>query len=347
MKAIGLISGGLDSRLAVRMVAEQGIEVVGLNFSSVFCSCGSFPRCRGHARELAEALGIPVETADHSPRLLELVRRPPHGYGKNMNPCVDCHAAMVRSAASLMPSLGASFLFTGEVLGQRPMSQHRGALDLVEREGGAEGLLLRPLSAQLLPETLPEKRGWIARDRLGAISGRSRKPQIELAARLDLGDYPSAGGGCLLTCPEFSVKVRDAVERGDLTERHAVLLKTGRHFRTPSGAKVAVGRNERENARLEALAGEGDLFLEPDVHMGPSALVAGGGSEGDRKVAASLCGRYMKFDPGTEIAFKVFSPGRNLVGTVSAPSLPPPESEAMRVSIDRLSPRGKDIRRAE
>jgi tRNA-specific 2-thiouridylase len=347
MKAIGLVSGGLDSRLAVRMIAAQGIEVVGLNFSSVFCTCGTFPRCAGHAKELSEALGVPVETADHTPRLLGLVRRPPHGYGRNMNPCVDCHAEMVRAAAARMREIGAAFLFTGEVLGQRPMSQHRGSLDIVAKEAGVEGLLLRPLSARLLDETVPEKEAWVSREKLAAIRGRSRKPQLRLAEHFGLRDFPNPGGGCLLTCPDFAVKVRDAVERGDLDEHHAVLLKTGRHFRTPAGAKVVVGKNETDNARLDALAAGGDRLLEPDAVQGPTALVLRGGSDEDLRTAVSLCGRYMKVGAGCEVVFNVFSAGKAQSGRVSGAPLRPEESEALRVSIERLSPRGKDLRRAD
>jgi len=193
----------------------------------------------------------------------EVLKEPEHGYGANINPCIDCRILFFKKSKELMDEVGASFIITGEVLGQRPMSQFRWQMDLIEKEAGLVGLVVRPLSAKLLPATIPEKMGWINRDRLLDIEGRSRKPQIALAKDLGMNDYPCAAGGCLLTDPAFARRVRDLIEHDELDLNNVELLKFGRYFRLSCEAKLIVGRDENENGRLSILARDGDYLFGP------------------------------------------------------------------------------------
>ncbi len=293
--AVVLMSGGLDSRLAAKLLLEQGVRVVALNFRSVFCHSPSGGSRIAEAAKACRALGVPLETMQNTRELIELVKDPPHGYGRHMNPCIDCRIGMLRSARAYMQETGAHFLATGEVIGQRPMSQRRDAMQLVDREAGARGIVLRPLSAKLLPPTLPEEKGWIEREELYGFSGRSRKPQIELAARFGITDYPDAAGGCLLTDEGFARKVRDLVERKPEADEHDFeLLKVGRHFRLPGGGKVIVGRDRRENARLEELALAGDVIYDRDDTVGPIVLLCDAADDTDGNLAAALCVSHSK-----------------------------------------------------
>ncbi|HEY3420280.1 MAG TPA: hypothetical protein VGK23_06980 [Methanomassiliicoccales archaeon] len=290
MLAISLLSGGLDSSLATKLVLDQGIEVVALKFTSPFCNCDSGGIC--HAANIARELGIELINVAKGEEYLEVVRNPKHGRGSGMNPCIDCRIFMLRKAKAIADQMGAKFLFTGEVLGQRPMSQHRKALELIDRETGLEGRLLRPLSAKLFPATEAEKQGWVDREKLLAITGRGRKTQIDLAEKNGIADYPCPAGGCLLTSKEFAAKLSDhMVHHPDrLTMRDIFLLKTGRHFRV-DGNKVIIGRNERENHTLKDLANEDMDVLEPIDVNGPVCLVEGH-DRGTIDKAAAMLARY-------------------------------------------------------
>lgn len=202
MRAIALLSGGLDSTLATKVIVDQGIEVEAVNFLTVFCTCTTHGETCLASQKAVESLGIPLSVFNVSTEFLEIVKNPKHGYGSNMNPCIDCRIFMLKKAKALMEKSGASFLITGEVLGQRPMSQRRDAMRLTEKEAGLDGLILRPLSAKFLPVTIPEKEGWVNRESLLNFQGRSRKPQMELAAYFGIRDYPCPAGGCLLTDPD-------------------------------------------------------------------------------------------------------------------------------------------------
>ncbi|MCD5401271.1 hypothetical protein LR013_01575 [candidate division NPL-UPA2 bacterium] len=292
LKAIALLSGGLDSTLAVKLVLKQGIGVEAVNFLTVFCTCTSRSSCRLEAKKVSEELGIPLKVFNVSREYLNIVKHPRHGYGKNMNPCLDCRIFMLRKAGEYMREVGAFFLITGEVLGQRPMSQRREAMRLIEREAGLEGLILRPLSAKLLEPTIPEKRGWIEREKLVNIEGRSRKPQIELAAKFGIKDYPSPAGGCLLTDSQFSARLRDLFQHGQATLNDIHLLKVGRHFRLSPRAKLIVGRDEGENAKLLTLAQAGDLCFRAADFPGPIALARRELTEEEIAAASSLTARY-------------------------------------------------------
>ncbi len=294
IRAIGLFSGGLDSMLAVKLLQEQDIEVIGYAFATPFF---------GPEQALASSreLGIRIEVWEITDRYMDLIKAPRYGFGKNMNPCIDCHALMFRLAGRKLAAHGARFLFSGEVLGERPFSQTRGALRAVGHLSGFEDLIVRPLSAKLLEETPPEKEGWIDRSRLEDIQGRSRKRQIALAARFGLTDYPGPAGGCLLTEPHFSKRLRDLLrERPDPRRRDLELLKVGRHIRWGKDCKIIVGRREGENNRLEELWERGDFRLWVEGFPGPTVLVPAPPrpSEEALRFAARIAVRYSDVPPG-------------------------------------------------
>jgi tRNA-uridine 2-sulfurtransferase len=269
MKAISVFSGGLDSILAVEAIRAQGIDVLALFFETPFFGPEK-------ARKSARAMDLALKVVNITRRHLEVVRHPKSGYGSAMNPCVDCHALMFRIAGEMLESEGAAFVFTGEVLGQRPMSQNRGSLNRVATQSGVHGLLVRPLSAKHLPPTIPEESGWIQRDQLFDFQGRSRKPQMEMAQRLSITDYPSPGGGCLLTEKGFSRRLKDLLAaKADVETRELELLKSGRHFRIGPHTKIVVGRNRKENETIQSLAGEQDIILKSVSVPGPTALLSG------------------------------------------------------------------------
>ena len=273
MKAIGLLSGGLDSTLAVKLMLEQGLEVIAVKFTSPFCQCDSGGCC--HAAEAARKMGVPLKLFSKGDDYLDVIRHPRHGYGAAINACIDCRIFMLRKTRIYMDEIGAAFMFTGEVLGQRPMSQHRRALTMIEREAGVEGRLLRPLSAQYLPPTEAELKGWVNRERLLAFEGRSRKPQIRLAEQLGIVDYPCPAGGCLLTDRNFAAKLRDLFAHREQVVMHDIhLLKVGRHFRF-GGRKFIAGRDAGENARLHQLKGPADTLFEVAAGVGPTVLLEG------------------------------------------------------------------------
>ena len=310
MRAIVLLSGGLDSLLAARVVLDQGIELEALNFGTLFCNCTPKSRCCSSAASAVRQLGIPLRTINNSADFLEIVKHPRHGYGRNMNPCLDCRILMFRKAADRMREIGASFIVTGEVLGERPMSQRREAMNLIEKEAGLEGLIVRPLSAELLDPSIPEKEGWIDRKKLLAIRGRSRKPQIALAASYGLKDYPCPAGGCLLTDPQFAARMRDLMtHQPDFTLHDALLLKVGRHYRLGPATKAVVGRDEPESQRLLALAA-GDALLELADMPGPLTLLRGGDLPEHTVMAARLTAAHSKARDQSEVRVLVRSGGR-------------------------------------
>ena len=252
--ALALLSGGLDSTLAIHVIKKQGIDVIALNFVTVFCLCTAKGNCKLEAVKVSEKLGIPVKVINTTKSFLEIVKKPKHGYGKNMNPCIDCRINIFRAAGEYMREIGADFIITGEVLGQRPMSQRKEAMKTIDREAGLTGLVLSPLCAKPLEPTIPEKTGLVNRDELLEIKGRSRKDQIQLADIFQMTDYPCASGGCLLTDPEFANRMRDSLKHKDVDINDVKLLKVGRHFRIDSKTKVIVSRKEDENLAIQNLA---------------------------------------------------------------------------------------------
>ena len=286
--------------MAVKMMIDQGIEVYALNFTSAFCTCTSSssrgskePRgCKSESRRVAAEFNIPIKVIVKGPEYIDIIRNPAHGYGKGLNPCVDCRIYIFVAAKKYMAEIGASFIITGEVIGQRPMSQRRETMRLIERESGLDGLILRPLCAGHLEPTIPEKTGLVDRTRLLSVSGRSRKPQIALAEEIGVDDYPCPAGGCLLTDKIFSKKVADLLDHKPVVEaRDRALLKVGRHFRF-NGSKVIVGRDERENEKLKALAGPADMLVEPVEFPGPVAVVTEDTGFEPRDFAGGLILRY-------------------------------------------------------
>ena len=303
MKALAVFSGGLDSMLAVEVIRAQGIDVLGLFFETPF-----FQSTR--AARSAEILGFPLKVLDITQPHLEVVRKPRYGYGGNMNPCIDCHALMLRTAAERLASENARFIITGEVLGQRPMSQNLRALSTVAALSGRPELVLRPLSAKLLPPTLPEEKGWVRREELPAFSGRSRKPQMELARAFNITEYPSPAGGCLLTDPVFSRRLKDLLSaRPHCDVREIELLKLGRHFRLGPETKVVVGRNKKENEEVFTLAGKSDLIVKVDSIPGPLALVVGDISREAEKLAVALALAYSDARDGDVAEVKLLREG--------------------------------------
>ena len=288
-KAVALLSGGLDSTLAVKLVLDQGIDVEAVNFVSPFCLC----RKGGcGALEVAKNLNIPLKTITVGEEYLRIVRKPKFGYGKNMNPCIDCRIFMLKKAKKYAEEIGASFIFTGEVLGQRPMSQHRKTLGIIEKEAGLKGKILRPLSAKLLPPTEVEEKGLVSRETLLGIEGRSRKKQIRLAQELKVTEYSCPGGGCLLTYREFTSKLKDLFERKKrISLKDVRLLKVGRHFRFGKN-KIIVGRNEAENGLLLQMKMTNDYCFEAQDTGSPITLLQGPKTRIAVKRAAELTVYY-------------------------------------------------------
>ncbi len=295
MRAVALLSGGLDSVLAVRVILDQDVEVEALNYVTVFCTCTPKSSSCSAAKTAVKHLGVGLRTINTSRDLLEAVKNPGHGYGRNLNPCLDCRILMFRKAKEYMEEIGASFIITGEVLGERPMSQRKEAMELIEREAGLDGLIVRPLCAKALGPSIPEKKGWVDRSKLLSITGRSRKPQIELARSYGINDYPCPAGGCLLTDPGFAARMRDLMHHNPDFSLHDVrLLKLGRHFRISLAAKAIVGRNEEENRKLRELAKEDDLLLEAVECVGPLTVVRGSPSSADLILAARITAKHGK-----------------------------------------------------
>lgn len=294
MKAIALISGGLDSILAARLIKELGIEVIGLNFDICFTKRKkeALGISGGPLKKATENIGIKIETIEIGQDFLKLLKNPEHGFGANMNPCIDCKILMLSKAKELMAEKGAFFVVTGEVLGQRPMSQYKKALENIEKKSGLEGLLLRPLCAQLLTETIPEKKGWVKREKLLAFSGRTRKPQMQLAKEFGITDYPNAAGGCLLTEPEFSGRLRDLMQNGELNLENIELLKIGRHFKISPKTRLIVGRDKEENQRLLELIKKDDYLFRPENILGPVALGRGIFNAELLKLSCNIICRY-------------------------------------------------------
>ncbi len=289
MKAVALLSGGLDSTLAMRIIKDQGIDVVALNFTSPFCLC---KKGGCGAAEIAKQLETPLKIITVGEDYIKMLRNPKHGYGKNMNPCVDCRIFMLTKAKAFAERIGASFLFTGEVLNERPMSQHRKALNIIEDAVGLKRKILRPLSAKLLPETEAEVKGWVDRQKLLDLKGRSRSRQIELADNFGIKSYPCPAGGCLLTHKEYAAKLRDLFDhKKNVKIKDVNLLKVGRHFRFGK-SKIVVGRNKSENKQLERTRGKYDYIFEVPDCGSPITLLQGRKTGQAIEKAAALTLRY-------------------------------------------------------
>lgn len=295
MKAIALFSGGLDSTIAAKLIIDQGIEVIACNINTGF---GSTKDRLAHMKNMCEQVGAEFRSVDiRDEYIKDVLFTPKYGYGKNFNPCIDCHAKMFEVAKRLMEEWGASFLISGEVLGQRPMSQNRESLDKVLNLSNCDGLLLRPMSAKSLEPTIPEINGWVDREKLENISGRNRERQMELAQEFGLKDYEAPGGGCLLTDEKFSNKIRDFIAHDTFTIEDIPTLKYGRQLRLPEGAKLIIGRNAEDNEILEKIENSKYFHIKTEL-FGPHSLISRNASENDRVLAAKLMLAYCK--PGFE-----------------------------------------------
>ncbi len=293
-KAVALFSGGLDSTLAILTLLRQGIKVTAITFLNHFgCEISDTSSCASDPFSAAEKFGFEVKLSHLSEKFLKIVKNPKYGHGKNMNPCIDCRILMLKEANELMHITGADFILTGEVVGQRPMSQRKNIFPMIDKQAMLKGLVLRPLSAKLLDITIPEHKGIIDRDALHDFNGRSRKPQIALAREYGLTDYPAPAGGCLLTEPNYSYRLKDLLDHSrDPEFKDINLLRVGRHFRFSPECKIIVGRNRNENEVILSLAAEEEHILHVEGFGSPVTIITGQTSGEALSVAASLCARY-------------------------------------------------------
>ena len=292
-KVVALLSGGLDSQLAVRMMQEQGFDVSAVAIKTPFCDFDCGRGCGFEIRERADDLNVNLKTVYLGDEYIEMLKNPKHGIGAGFNPCIDCRAMMFDAAKKHMDDIGAEFIISGEVLGQRPMSQHGPALRTIEKEAGLVGKIVRPLSAALLPPTDPEKDGLIKRENLGMIRGRTRRNQLDMAKEYGIENPPNAGGGCLLTDPQFGIKAKDLFEHTETPTINDIdLLKIGRHFRLDDKTKLVVGRNKDENEMIKAIALPGDILLEAKDHVGPISILRGENAKSHTEFASSVTLRY-------------------------------------------------------
>lgn len=296
-KGLILLSGGLDSMLACKLLQEQGISLEALHFSTPFTKDLYWPQ------KASELLGLSTKFVKFEAEYIEIIRNPEHGYGSNLNPCIDCRIMMLEYAKDYMNEIEASFIVTGEVVGERPMTQNRNTIRMIEKCAGLDGLIVRPLTAKLLPPSIPEQKGIVDRERLLGLNGRSRKPQLKLAKKYGLKDFPTPAGGCLLTDPSFSRRVRDLMEHKELNLDNIKLLFYGRHFRLPSGAKVIVGRNQRENQELLGLSLPGDYIFQVRNKKGPTVILKSENPE-DFRAAAALSVKYAKSNGPMDVLYR-------------------------------------------
>ncbi len=311
-KALGLLSGGLDSSLAALALKRQGIDVTCVCFVTPFFGSAK-------AEKAAAQMDIPLRIWEISDVHLEMIKKPKYGFGKNMNPCIDCHAMMFRLAGEMMEKEGFDFLFSGEVLGQRPMSQNPNALRAVQNYSGFSAKVLRPLSALLLPETQMEKQGLVERSELLDIQGRSRRRQQEFAMQWGLTDYPPSGGGCLLTEPAFSGRLRDLIDHVPSCGPVDVeILKAGRQFRLSERTKLAIGRCQDDNDRLKQLHRPGqDYLLHNKNYTGPLGVISGTPDEQDLEMAAAIIASYGRGQNEPEV--EVVIVGQSQTSRIVAP----------------------------
>ncbi len=300
MRALALFSGGLDSMLSVKLITDQGIDVTAIHIDMGF---GSSKDKSELLQKRAAMVGADFEIVNIREQFIEeILFDPKYGYGKNFNPCIDCHGNMFRVAKGLLPKYDASFIITGEVIGQRPMSQRAEAIRNVTRLAGDEegGIILRPMSAKLMTPTIPEKEGWVDREKLLGIEGRNREVQLRLAKEYGFEEYESPGGGCLLTESSFEQKIKDVIAHEKFTVADIDLLKAGRHLRLPEGAKLVIGRNKEDNEQLMKIDNPKYMLAKANDIAGPVSLISKNATEADKKLAAKLILTYTKTPVGSE-----------------------------------------------
>ncbi len=316
VRGIGLCSGGLDSILSALVLSRQGIKVTFVTFETPFFNADA-------ARKASARTGIPLIVKDITDPYLELLRAPRAGFGKNMNPCMDCHALMFSQAGDIMSRKGFDFLFSGEVMGQRPKSQTRNSLRYVEKNSGYQGRILRPLSALCLEPTPMEAEGLVDRTRLYGISGRSRKQQIEMARSFGVTDYPAPAGGCLLTDASFSKRLKDLMfVQKTFEKKELYLLKTGRHFRLDVHSKAIVGRSRKDNIYMRRYYDpDRDFLIYPERLAGPDVMVFGKVTKQGLDTASMICASYTRPDGRSSISVTTASPAGQACHDVTVHSL--------------------------
>jgi len=309
-KAVALFSGGLDSTLAILTMLRQSVDINAIVFQTQFGCVADEALSSNDPFSVAEKFGFGVRLCNLSDKFIEIVKNPEFGYGRNMNPCIDCRILMLKEARVVMDTAGADFIITGEVLGQRPMSQRRDTFNLIDREAGVTDYVLRPLSAKLLKITFPEAKGIIKREMLYGFNGRSRKPQKALAEEFGLIDYPSPAGGCLLTEPNYAHRLKDLLTYDPAPGfRDVDLLRIGRHFRFSPSCKIIAGRNKTENAAIQSMSMNGDWLLKVEGYGSPVTLVSGEITDEALKAAASICARYSDVKDISLVEVAVFKKG--------------------------------------
>jgi len=329
-KVVALLSGGLDSRLAVKMMQKQGFEVTAVAIKTPFCDFDCGRGCGFEIRETADMLDVELKTVYLGDDYIEMLKKPKYGFGSGMNPCIDCRSMMFRAGKKVMEEIGAEFIISGEVLGQRPMSQFAPALRTIEKESELEGIIVRPLSAALLPPTQPEINGIIKRENLGMIQGRSRKEQLKMAREFGFDNPPNAGGGCLLTDPAFAIRTKDLFHYTETPTTNDIdLLKIGRHFRFDNKTKLVVGRHKDENEMIKALALPEDVLFDTKDHVGPISILRGDDSETNLRLAAAITLRYS--DAPKDIQCIILTEKVDKKSEISTTSIP--ESEYLQYRI--------------
>ncbi len=308
-KAIALYSGGLDSTLAILAVLRQGIEVTAITFLTHFgCDISDKSSCSKDPFSAAEKFGFEVKLCHLGDDFIDIVKKPKHGHGRNMNPCIDCRILMLKEAKKFLDITGADFIITGEVIGQRPMSQMKNTLYMIDKKTGVSGLVLRPLSARIMEPTLPEINGIVNREMLYEFNGRSRKQQMALAREFGLTEYPMPAGGCLLTEPNYAYRLRELLGYNPNPSINELnLLRAGRHFRLSPACKAIVGRDEKDNDRIQSLAGDNDYLLRVENFGSPLTMVSGDPTEETISLAACLCARYSDARRLYEVNVSVFN----------------------------------------
>jgi len=306
-KAVALYSGGLDSTLAVLVMQKQGIEVTAITFMNHFgCDISDKSSCSKDPFAASVKFGFKVKLSHLSDKFLEIVKNPKHGHGKNMNPCLDCRILMLREAKVFMDMIGADFLITGEVVGQRPMSQRKDCFPMIDKAADVKGLVVRPLCGKILPPTSAEEKGLIKRELMYDFNGRSRKSQMELAAELGLTEYPSPAGGCLLTEPNYSYKLKDLLEHNsDPGYKDINFLRLGRQFRFSPDCKIFVGRHKDENEAMKAIADPDDIMMRVEGCGSPNVMILGNVTDEAIELAASMCARYSDAKNSPEVRVTV------------------------------------------
>ena len=307
--ALALFSGGLDSLLAVKVIEEQGIKVIPVCFESPFFSCRK-------AIQAGKQNNIFVNVVTLEQDYLNMIQDPHYGYGKNMNPCIDCHAFMYKKLGDMMVKFGADFLISGEVLGQRPMSQQLNGMNAVAKLSGYKDLIVRPLSQKLLQDTKPIREGWVDKELLLELQGRSRTPQIELAEKFGITEYPTPAGGCLLTDPGYSKRLKDLKQHDMFAKRFVTFLNVGRHFRLDDSTKLTIGRNQNDNEYMTVLLenneSQGNIVLKAKVIPGPTGIVQSRDeivSDEILKLAAEIIVRYLSKVNDEAVVLVNFSDG--------------------------------------